>query len=146
MTLSSDKFADTLCEKLIMLRAHAFLAIQQSRFFKKCKQSLETSEVVVCANFSENYAFVLQDAAQGFHWNNSQCTIHPFVIYHKVSSSISYQSYVVISDCLNHDTTAVYLYQKGFITFLKSELSILPKKIEYFTDGAASQYKILKIF
>ena len=62
--------------------------------------------MVVCADFSENYAFVLQDAAQGFHWNNSQCTIHPFVIYYKLSSSVSHQSHVII-DCLHHDTTAV---------------------------------------
>ena len=50
MTLSSDEFADTLCEKLITLRAHAFIATQQSRFFEECKQSLETGEVVVCAD------------------------------------------------------------------------------------------------
>ena len=146
MTLSSDEFADTLCEKLITLRAHAFIATQQSRFFEECKQSLETGEVVVCADFSENYAFVLQDAAQGFHWNNSQCTIHPFVIYYKLSSSVSHKSYVVISDCLHHDTTAVYLFQKRLVTFLKSELALLPKKIMYFSDGAASQYKNRKHF
>ena len=33
-------------------------------------------------DFSENYSFVLQDATQSFHWNNSQATIHPFVAYY----------------------------------------------------------------
>ena len=27
------------------------------------------------------YSFILQDAAQGFHWNNLQATLHPFVAY-----------------------------------------------------------------
>ena len=39
---------------------------------------MKPGEIVVSADFSENYAFVLQDAAQGFHWNNAQATIHPF--------------------------------------------------------------------
>ena len=30
---------------------------------------------------SENYSFVLQDAAQGYHWNNAQGTLHPLVAY-----------------------------------------------------------------
>ena len=45
-------------------------------------QSLhEPGELVVQADFSENYAFVVQDASQSFHWNNTQATVHPFVIY-----------------------------------------------------------------
>ena len=40
------------------------------------------------ADFSENYSFVLQDAAQGFHWNNSQETIHPFVAYYMKSGEL----------------------------------------------------------
>ena len=36
----------------------------KTQFYDQCKQSLKPAEVV-------NYSFVLQDAAQGFHWNNS---------------------------------------------------------------------------
>ena len=95
------------------------------------------------ADFSENYSFVLQDAAQGFHWNNSQSTIHPFVIYF---NDLSHASFVVISDCTSHDTIAVYLFQKRLINFLRSKLACLPKKIYYFSDGATSQYKNRKNF
>ncbi len=130
----------TLCEKLEALRSHSFIATQQSQFYE------EPGEVVVSADFSENYAFVLQDAAQGFHWNNSQCTIHPFVVYFKESLSISHRSFVVISDCLQHDTIAVYLFQKQLIDFLKGILGCVPKMVYYFSDGAASQYKNRKNF
>ncbi len=58
---------------------------------------LKPGEVVVIANFSENYAFVLRDTAQGFHWNNAQATIHPFVAYFRDSDKISHVSFVIIS-------------------------------------------------
>ena len=108
------------------------------------------SKLVSClqvqADFSENYAFVLQDAVQGFHWNYSQATVHPFVIYYQQSGEERYISYVIISDCMHHDTVAVYLFQKNLITFLKQVLHTAPKKIIYFSDGAASQYKNRKKF
>jgi hypothetical protein len=143
VTLPSDEFVDALCERLEALQTHSFIAKQQSQFYDQCKQSLKPAEIVVSGDFSENYSFILQDAAQGFHWNNSQSTIHPFVIYF---NDLSHASFVVISDCMSHDTIAVYLFQKRLISFLRSKLGCLPKKIYYFSDGASSQYKNRKNF
>ena len=140
---SSEEFADTFCEKLELLRPHSFVASEQASFYAKCKSSLQPGEILVTADFSENYSFVLQDAAQGFHWNNSQATLHPFVAYFLDSGEVRHLSYVIISDCLHHDTVAVYLFQKWFIAFLKDHLPerLQPKKMIYFSDGASSQYK-----
>ncbi len=137
---------DVLCDKLEALWSHSFIATQQSQYYEKCKVSLKSGEVAVTADFSENYAFVLQDAAQGFHWNNNQSTIHPFVVYFKEADSLVHHSFVVISDCMQHDTIAVYLFQKKLIDFLKATFGHLPTKIYYFTDGASSQYKNRKNF
>ncbi len=103
---------------------------------------------LVIANFSEKYSFVLQDAVQSLHWNNSQATLHPFVAYFIDSGELCHLSYVIISDCLHHDTIAVYLFQKCFIAFLKNLLPerLQPKSIIYSSDGAASQYKNRKKF
>ena len=49
-----------------------------------------------------------------------EATIHPFVAYFVDSGELCHLSYIIISDCLHHDTTAVYLFQKCFITFLKN--------------------------
>ena len=108
--------------------------------------NLKPGEIVVSADFSENYAFVLQDAAQGFHWNNAQATIHPFVVYYKVSGEEYHLSFVVISDCLIHDTVAIYLYQKRLIAHLRETLTFSPKQVFYFSDKAAAQYKNRKNF
>ena len=89
---------------------------------------------------------MLQDAAQGFHWNNSQATIHPFVMYYKESGTLKHISYVVISDCLRHDMIAVRLFQRSLMYFVKEKFGTLPQKVYYFSDGAASQYKNRKNF
>ena len=132
---TSDEFIEAFCSKLEMLIPHSFIATQQTSFFNECRSSLK---LLVVADFSENYSFILQDVAQGFHWNNVQATIHPFVIYYKHCGENRHLSYVVISDCLHHDTVAV---QKCLIVFLKEALPCHPVKITYFSDGAASQYK-----
>ena len=68
------------------------------------------------------------------------------VIYYQQSGEECHISYVIISDCMHHDTIALYLFQKNLITFLKQVLHTGPKKIIYFSDGAASQYKNRKNF
>ena len=80
---SADEFVEFFCEKLQLLFPHSFLATQQVSFYKECKSTLKPGELLVQADFSENYAFIVQDAAQGFHRNNSQATIHPLAIYYK---------------------------------------------------------------
>ena len=143
---SSDEFVEVFCEKMLALQSHSFIATQQSRFFSEYKSSLKPGEVVVSADFSENYAFIIQDSAQGFHWNNAQATIHPFVAYCKEGNTEKHLSFVVISECLHHDTVAVHLFQRHLIDFLMIALAQPPEKIIYFSDGAASQYKNRKNF
>ncbi len=143
-----DEFVDMFIEKLELLRPHSFIAAQQASFYSDCKLGLAPREILAIADFSENYSFVLQDAAQGFHWNNSQATLHPFVAYYKNRSELCHLSYVIVSESLHHDTIAVYLYQRHFIAFLQEFLParLQPRKIIYFSDGAASQYKNRKNF
>ena len=146
--LPVEEFVDTFCMKLELLCPHSFIATQQASFYASRKVALKKGEFLVTLDFSENYSFVLQDATQGFHWNNSQATLHPFIAYYLESGEIHHVSYVVISDCLHHDTVAVHLFQRYFIAFLKELLParLHPKKIIYFSDGAAPQYKNRKNF
>ena len=80
-TKSVEEFVDMFCDKLDVLRPHAFIATQP--FYRECKSEIEYGNILVTADFSENYSFVLQDAAQGYHWNNSQATVHSFVAYYR---------------------------------------------------------------
>ena len=141
----TDSFVDLLLESLVSLKRHDFIAKQQSAFLRNKKQQLVDGEVIVSGDFAENYSFVVQDAAQGYHWTNDQATIHPFVIYYQEHELVKHLTFAVISDCLTHDTVAVHCYQRHLIAFLQTSLPHL-HHIVYFSDGAASQYKNRKNF
>ena len=67
-------------------------------------------------------------------------------MYYTESGKLHQLSYVIISDCLQHDTVAVYVFQKCLIEFLTDKFNCCPHKIIYFSDGAAAQYKNRKNF
>lgn len=138
---STGDFLDSLFDSLPKLLKHSFIATKQSAYLRHLKENLLPKDCIVICDFAENYSFVLQDAAQGFHWNNAQATIHPFVIYFNEEGKLQHLSLVIISDCMAHDTVAVHLFQRHLIAFLKEKIPYVLDKIHYFSDGAASQYK-----
>ena len=77
-----DDFLDNLVGKFGKLTKHHYVAKKQAEFFKQLKENLQFGECVIVLDFAENYSFLVQDAVQGFHWHNSQATIHPFVIHY----------------------------------------------------------------
>lgn len=91
---SLDEYLSSLSKNISNLVRHHYVAQQQSKYFKQLKETLpDESEVIVVGDFSENYSFIVQDTAQGFHWENSQCTVHPFVIYYKSARKPENQSF-----------------------------------------------------
>lgn len=144
LEIPTDEFVDTLCCELTTLLFHDFIAKQQASYHRSIKENLQEGEFVVDLDFAQNYAFVAQDASQGFHWNNDQATIHPFVIYYKSENGIANKNLTIISDCLDHITSSVYAFQRILVQYLKTHFSV--KKIYYFSDGAPQQYKNCKNF
>lgn len=134
-----EDFVEGLCERLSKLKCHSFIAKQQSTFLKNLKDSLKIGEFIVLCDFAENYAFVAQNAAQSFHWNNDQVTIFTTVIYYKEVDELKHRSLAILSDNLNHDTVAVYEFQKIITNHLKENFKAT--KIFYFTDGAPQHFK-----
>ena len=94
------------------LTEHHFISQKQAKFFKKKKESLQPGECVLVFDFAENYSFAVQDAAQGFHWSNSQATIHPFVLYYvdPATRNVCHKSYACISNQMIYDTVTVYCF------------------------------------
>ncbi|XP_044577453.1 uncharacterized protein LOC123260425 [Cotesia glomerata] len=145
VTSDFEDFIETLVTQLDKLLKHDFIAKTQSRFFSDTKLNLKSGEFAVVFDFAENYAFVVQEAAQGFHWNNDQATIFPMVIYYNENDTIKHLSFVGISDCLKHDTVLIYLFQEQLIAFLKKKFAVI-NTIFYFSDGAPQQFKNNKAF
>ena len=139
------EFADLFCSKFDILRSHHYAAKAQSRYLTTLKEQLAADTAIVLMDFAENYSFVIQDATQGYHWDNSQATLHTFTAYIKDGDNVKNLNACVISDHLKHDTTAVQCYIARFLQYLLDEKPQI-KKIHYYSDGAASQYKNFKNF
>ena len=103
-------------------KAPRFHRRQQSAFIKQLKECIRPGQVIVIADVAESYLFVSQDSAQGFHWNNAQTTVHPFVIYYKRDSDLAHINFVVISECLTHNTVAVHAFQKKLFALFASKM------------------------
>lgn len=140
-----EEFIEMLIAKLENLKMHHFISKSQGKFMKDKKQILAVNECIVLADFSENYSFVVQDEVQGHHWVNKQATVHPFVFYYKDQDELKSHSFCVISDHLEHNTTTVHAFQQQLINYIKEHHPSI-KKLIYFSDGAASQYKNKKNF
>ena len=124
-------FLDEICDQIKDLNIHHFIAESQNKYFKYAKENLSVNVSVIVLDFAGNYSFIVQDAVQGFHWNSSQATIHPFNIYYFLNSEksskdqLDHLSIACISDHLQHDTVSVYSFQKVVLKYLQIKLPLL---------------------
>lgn len=142
--LATD-FVDKFMECVPDVLKHHFISKAQAAFLANEKKNLKDDEVIVTGDFSENYSPVIQDAIQSVHWSKEQVTIHPFVCYYKKpDGTLGIINYVVISDTKDHTNPTVNAFLRQLVPFLKEKFAGLNrtlKRIKYFSDGAASQYK-----
>ena len=142
----ADDFITLLSEMLCKLTEHPFIAKNQNQYLKGLKASLKPNECIIILDFAENFSFVVQDAAQAFHWNNTQATIHLFVVYHMSNNGdLCHRAFACISDHMTHDTVAVVFVEKLLNDYVKLYLPQL-QKIHYFSDRSCAQYKNYKNF
>lgn len=139
-----SKFVEFFRAKFAQFLTHEFIYQQQKEFIKTLKAGpLENgTSCVLTVDFGENYEFVVQDSVHSFHWNNNQCTVHPFVLYttgDEVGNPL-YKTYFVISDDLCHDASAFHSFRKIVVKKIKEQFPNI-RNIDYVSDGASSQYK-----
>ena len=79
--LQTKEIITQLSIKTLNLSNHRFISKHQSGYLKTTKDELKPGAVMNSMGFAENYSFVLQDAVHGFHCDNSQASLHPFVVY-----------------------------------------------------------------
>lgn len=140
ITTSTDDYIDSLADSIYKLTRHSYISRTQGQHFKDLKHNLSETDCIVVGDFSENYSFVVQDEVQGFHWENSQATVHPFVLYYKQNDVTEHRSFCFISDELHHKTETVHAFLDVLLGHLKDNYPAL-RKIHYFSDGCAGQYK-----
>ena len=103
--------------RLRKLSGKGLVCTVQTTFLKDLMTHLEPEkEGLLVLDFAENYSFLVQDAVQGFHWENSQRTVHPLVFYFcSPDRELQHQSFWCFSDGLKHTTIMVYAFLKVLI-------------------------------
>ena len=83
---SYAEYLDRLENQLADLTPHHYYKEHQSRYLSTLKENLCLHSAIIQLDFAENYAFIVQDANQVYHWNNAQATVHPAAVYYKNDS------------------------------------------------------------
>ena len=91
-------------------------------------------------DFAENYSFFVQDAIQGFHWNNSQATLHSFVVYFDNEGKTES---CIISDHMPHNANFIHAFTYHMIE--TSNYCYLKLNIVIISDAALSQYNLTNL-
>ena len=102
MKLSATEFIDLLIQKLDEITVHSFIARAQSAYLNNLKETISPDEAIVLGDFAKNYSFIIQDEVQGYHWNKSQCSLHPTVIYHRSENALIQTSICILPDDLTY--------------------------------------------
>uniref|UniRef100_UPI00358EA477 uncharacterized protein isoform X3 n=1 Tax=Myxine glutinosa TaxID=7769 RepID=UPI00358EA477 len=123
--------------------SHLFNAKWQHNQYKNITSDIPPQTAILCLDFGENYTCRAGDAPQGYHWTNTQCTIHPVVanyICPQSDCSVAVtDSIIFISSDLKHDQHAVHHFTKRAVQMLKEEVPL--DYIIQFSDGSPTQYK-----
>lgn len=138
-TLTVDDYLELLINKLDILKPHHYINKQQTSYFEELKKNLRNGEFLVICDFSENYAFIIQNAAQAFHYNNNQATLYTVIYYYRDGDELKQGSIVVISESTTHDAIAVHICHSKIIEHLKNNHKV--RKIYFFSDGAKQHFK-----
>lgn len=137
-----DDFIEEFLSSLEKLMPHRYLVKMQHEYFEERKNSLQEGEVLILGDYSENFSFVIQNSIQSQYWKNDQSTIHVFVcIYRGENGDFRHINHVVFSNYMKHETMAIHLFQTKLMAHLNTLLPFPLRKVIYFSDGAASQYK-----
>lgn len=138
---SVTEVLDTLRGKLPQFLKHAFINKRQASHFESLKKSLATDTMIMQIDFSENYCFHYQDEIQSAHWESNSCTLYTAIIYFiSENGELDHESYVVVSDYMNHDKSAVAKFNSIIMGHFKKNHPGF-SRIQYQSDGTAQHFK-----
>ena len=101
-------------------------------------------QIMILMDFGMNYSHVHRDEDQGEFWMHVQTTVLPMVVYRVVEGVVWAESWVFLSDDRSHDNDFVRHCVKQLVGELVGEQGVSVKKISFWSDGCAAQFKLAK--
>ncbi|KAK6192316.1 hypothetical protein SNE40_003804 [Patella caerulea] len=148
---SGEQFSAEFLKEVEALSLHLHNAKwEHSQFTNLTSKALPKGWVVMVLDFGQNYTCINQDEAQSAHWFHNQVTVHPIVTYYNCQNThcheIVKEELVMLSDDLNHDTSAVKAFIRQAEDHLTDKRNLKIEHVVQFSDGCASQYKSKQAF
>ena len=144
-TVAKEAFITLVTEECSRFRKHVSRVQTQYKQIRKLRENLPDNEVLLWMDFAENYNCTSVEEVQSAYWNSQMISLHTMVTYFPKNHQKQVQSYVAMSDNLNHNATVVYCILRQIVPLLKLEFPAL-RKIHYLTDSPSSQYRNKTIF
>lgn len=111
------------------------------------KQNLQSNEVSLYCDFSENYVLKHGEEVQSCHFGASQqqVSLHTGAFYYNENNEIQHKSFATVCKNTRHDPAAIWAHLKPVIKQIKE---IVPNADTLFvqSDGPTSQYRNRKNF
>ena len=135
---------DTLLKLWPGFLIHCYVKDVQSNHFASSRSNIVSGEVVIQVYFSENYQTSYQDEIQSAHWAYNQVSLFTVCAW----SKNTIMSYAIVSDYLQHDKFAFHTFLAKIAEVVLAEHGKNGKiqKVNFFSDGAASQFKQCFLF
>nr|CAI5844105.1 unnamed protein product [Callosobruchus analis] len=133
---------------------HGFLLhlrniVHQYRIIDDIKKNISTEEILIHADFSENYSCKYNEEVQSAHFGSSkpQITLHTVVIYYKNpgTAKIEPLSIGTLSDSLRHDPPSICAHLQLAIKEIQKIVATI-RTVHFLSDGPSTQYKNKKMF
>jgi len=109
MATPLQEFVSVLIDNLENLTSHSYIAKSQSSYLRQLKDNISANTAIILLDFSENFAFTIQDETHSYHWNTLQATLHPVCLYHRVNDHLQCHSFCIISDNMDHDVMIIWI-------------------------------------
>lgn len=120
---------------------HTYVKRKQAAYMTSLISKCSEENVVLQVDFSENATIASQNETQSAHWSHGQATLFTAHAWIKDRS----ESFVLVSDDLNHTKYSVYVFMEYIMKYLKQIIPSM-KAVSVFTDGAGSQFKQKYLF
>ena len=99
------------------------------------------NEVLYHFDFCENCQFIPQDEIQSGHWDHQCCTLFTALVHYKdANDCLQHESFVLVSDYLNHDKYAVLVFLEQIFDKFKNLHPDITITKKYFRSDSAGQH------
>jgi len=140
-----QKFMENFLQRYILFVKHNDSANTQYDQQRRCKRNLKKGECLVQVDFIQNYACLVQNAAQSSFFDQTQVTVHASVIYYREEDDgdLKHKSFVHASPVNTHNSAMVYAILDKLWTedFAEEKERLGLHTVHYYSDSPFSQYR-----